>query len=202
MKGKYLFETIEEFVPWYRYENKITMTVDAMLEEPFLSRLKIKMVEENQARYERRQTSNKEWRESNPDKFAEIQSLANEVFVNSEYFHSDVHIESLSRGGVASSVVNLEKNNVGSEDSKMAIYKRALNRKRWAQLLLDLGKDEFLTAETRATITNKTWFNITTRSNFVIKTDKKGGYHNTAHYYKLNKEAVLEAANSNPTFFD
>lgn len=131
-----------------------------------------------------------------------IRPLALKAFMESDYIGSEAFYERSSLGGQITSEINIENGNIGSKESRMAIYKRALNRKKWAQLLLDLGKDEFITAETRATITTKTWFNITTRSNFVIKTDKMGGYHNVAHYYKLNKEAVLEAANSNPQFFN
>lgn len=131
-----------------------------------------------------------------------IRPLALKAFLESDYIGSEAFYDRSSRGGITTAELNMSNGNVGSKDSNMAVYKRALNRKKWAQLLLDLGKDEFLTADTRATITTKTWFNITTRSNFVIKTDKRGGYHNNAHYYILNKEAVLEAANSNPTFFN
>lgn len=131
-----------------------------------------------------------------------IRPMATKAFLESDYIGSEAFYDRSSRGGQTTAELNMNNGNLGGKDSRMAVYKRAINRKRWAQLLLDLGKDEFLTAETRDTITTKTWFNITKRSNFVIKTDKMGGYHNTAHYYKLNKEAVLEAANSNPQFFE
>jgi hypothetical protein len=132
---------------------------------------------------------------------ANIRPLALKAFMESDYIGSEAFYDRSSKGGQTTCKLNIENGNVGTKESRMAIYKRAQNRKKWALLLLDLGMDEFLTSDTHATITGKTWFNITTRSNFVIKTDKRGGYHNTAHYYRLNLEAVLEAANSNPQFF-
>ena len=199
MIKNYLFETILEFATWYRYENKIPMSVESMLEEPFLSKLTMLMQKENKSRYERRKIANKQWREDNPEAFINARKLATESFVNGEYFHSDAHIQSLKKGAIASSLVNLEKNNIG-KDSKMAKYKIALNRKKWAIALMPLIDKEFLPKEVYKFVTTKQWLNIITRSELVIKTNKQGGYHNCANYYVLNKEEVLAAVNSNPKF--
>jgi len=200
MIKNYLFETVLEFTTWYRKEKKIPMSIESMLEEPFLSKLRILMEAENQARYECRKNANKQWREDNPELYAANTKLANEVFVNSDYFHSDEHIKSLSRGGTAASLVNMTKGNIGGKDSKMSIYKKALNRKKWAIALLPLMDKEFLPSEVYDFVTTKQWHNIMTKCNLVIKTDKKGGYHNNGNYYILNKKLVLEASNSNPIF--
>ena len=47
MKKRFYFTDIKDFAQWYKDQNKINMTIEAMLEEPFLSRLHIRMEEEN-----------------------------------------------------------------------------------------------------------------------------------------------------------
>lgn len=52
MKKRFYFTEIKEFAQWYKDQNKINMTIEAMLEEPFLSRLYVRMEEENIRRKE------------------------------------------------------------------------------------------------------------------------------------------------------
>lgn len=126
--------------------------------------------------------------------FESIKPMALEAYMNSDYFHSEEHIKSLSRGGVASSEVNKERGNIGGIDSKMARYKKAVKAKERAKLLITLP-EFFFPAEAKKRFTGKQWYNIT-ETDLVIKTDKKGGYHNSASYYKLNNEAIQKALNT------
>ena len=133
---------------------------------------------------------------------ANIQPLALEGFLNSDYWHSEEHIASLSKAGVASSVVNLKKGNIG-KDSKMSMYKMDKNRRKWAIAILPLGRKHWLPAEIKELITNKQWYSVRHRTDFTTRLDKKGGYHNTQYYYKLNLKEVKKYANmSEPKFSD
>ena len=131
----------------------------------------------------------KKWREENPERFMEIQKMATDAFVNSEYFHSEEHFLSMSKGGVASSVVNLAKGNVG-EDSTMSRYKIAKNRKKWALALMNIDKSEFSSKEAKQYVTTKQFHNILNRSNLIYDTGNRGGYHNQTRYYALNLDAI------------
>jgi hypothetical protein len=131
----------------------------------------------------------KEWREENPERFIEIQKMANDAFLNSEYFHSEAHILSLSKAGVASSVVNLEKGNIG-KDSAMSRYKMAKNRKKWALALMNIDKSEFSSKEAKQYVTVKQFHNILNRSNLIYDTGNRGGYHNQTRYYAIDLDAI------------
>jgi len=127
------------------------------------------------------------WRNNNPERFEEIRKSAVQSFLNSEYFHSEEHIECLKRAGKASSRINIEKGNIG-KDSKMSSYKIAKKAKERAKLLLQLP-EEFLGSDAKKIFTTKQWYRIM-KTDLVIKTNKKGGYNNTNYYWKLNIDAI------------
>lgn len=58
-KRNHYFEDIKLFAEWYRIKNKIPVAVESMLEEPFLSRLKVLMKKENEDRFSRRSNTSK-----------------------------------------------------------------------------------------------------------------------------------------------
>jgi hypothetical protein len=60
MKRSPYFKDIKIFAEWYRITNKIPMHLESMLEDPFLSRLKILMEKENSDRFSRRSKIGKE----------------------------------------------------------------------------------------------------------------------------------------------
>lgn len=133
---------------------------------------------------------------------ANIRPKAWKAFQESGYIGSEAFYDRSIKGGHSAADVNL-KNGIVGEDSKMAKYKKDLNRIKWAKSILPLGKKQFLPSEVLDLISNKTWHNIRRRSNLVIKLDKKGGYHNTIHYYKLNLKEVNKFANMpKPNFSD
>lgn len=117
-----------------------------------------------------------------------IRELANEAYMNSEYFHSEKHIASLKKGGVASSIVNKEKGNIGGGESNMVKYKMAKKAKERALMLMNLP-NEFTPKEATKIFTSKQWFNIK-KTNLVIKTEKRSGYNNKTPHYILNNEAI------------
>lgn len=126
-----------------------------------------------------------------------IRPLATKAFLEGDYIGSQAFYERSSKGGKITYNLNKENGNM----ERLADLKTRQNRKKWAKLLLDLKLEEFMPAAVRSTITIKTWFNITTRSELVIKTDKMGGYHNVCNYYKLNYDAINEALNDDLEFF-
>ena len=117
-----------------------------------------------------------------------IRPMALEAFMNGDYWHSDEHKANLSKAAISSSKVNLAKNNIGSTDSNMANYKRAKKAKERANLLLNLN-EEFMAKDAKQYFSNKQWGYVR-NTNLVIKTDRKGGYHNTNTIYKLNYKAI------------
>ena len=141
----------------------------------------------------------KEWRAENPERAKEITALANKAFMESDYFLSDEHRASLSRGAKSSAKVQLEKGNIGP-DSFMSKYKMEKNRVKWANALIKAGTEKNLPAHFKQFITGKTWHNVRTRSNLVIQLDEKGGHHNTQHFYKLNMDEINKYLNHTPVF--
>lgn len=123
------------------------------------------------------------WREKNPEAFKAVQEMAIKAFMESDYWHSEKHIASLSKGGVASSVVNLEKGNIG-KDSAMSRYKIAKKAKERAKLLLTLP-EYFKSKDANKLFTKKQWLRITNETDLVIKISLGN--------YKLNYEALNEA---------
>ena len=143
----------------------------------------------------------KEWRENSPEEFKAVQEMAIKAFMESEYWHSDTHIASLAKGGVASSKVNLEKGNIG-KDSAMSNYKKAKNRKKWAQALLVFKDIEFTPKDAMQHVTAKQWHNIKNISDLVYQTEKRSGYHNQTRWYKLNMKAIEIALAASDNFED
>lgn len=117
-----------------------------------------------------------------------IRPMALDAYMNGDYWHSEDHRASLSKGGVASSKVNLAKNNVGFTDSNMSNYKRAKKAKERARLLLNLN-EEFMAIDAKEYFSNKQWGYVR-QTDLVINTGKKAGYHNCHPIYKLNHEAI------------
>lgn len=137
----------------------------------------------------------KEWRQQNPERFEEIRKMATQAWIDSGYLGSDKHLKDCAKGGKNSSIVNLEKGNIGA-DSAMSRYKMARNRKKWAEALLNFKDKEFSSKDAKQYVTNKQFWNILSRSNLIYDTGKRGGYNNVVRYYALNMEEINNALNA------
>lgn len=115
------------------------------------------------------------------------------------------NVEKAKQQGSIKGKLAAKTNKENGNLDRLADLKIRQTRKKWALMLLELGLDEFLSCHIEeSSITYKQWNNIKSRSNLVIKTDKKGkieSKRSISFYYKLNLEAINEAINDNLNFF-
>ena len=123
-----------------------------------------------------------------------IRPMALAAWLASDYQGSEEQHLAAVRSGTASSKVNLAKNNVGTTDSNMSNYKRAKKAKERAKLLLNLN-EEFMPKDAMEYFSKKQWGYVRD-TDLVIKTGKKGGYHNAHPIYKLNNKSIQLALNT------
>lgn len=133
--------------------------------------------------------------------WSKVQETGQKAFKESEYIGSKDFYDRSSRGGITTSQQHIDNGIIG-KDSVMSKYRMAKNRKKWANCLIKISKDEFLPKDATEHMSQKQWLNIKTKSDLVIKLDKMGGYHNTSHYYKLNMKSINQALLASDNFDD